>query len=121
MKLTVHEQHIWWMQQHARSYPRWKKFDGRFLFYIHPDSYMEEVYRNRAGSWTVGRKRDNTEKEFKDLQDAMNYGELLNNRREFAELKSRFNPAGLSSLVAFLSDAQKFHGTKKILVRNSWN
>ena len=68
---------------------------------------MEEVYRNREGTWTVGRKRDNTEKEFADLQDAMNYDELLNNRREFAELKSRFNPEGLALLVASLSDARK--------------
>jgi hypothetical protein len=46
---------------------------------------------------------------------------LLNNRREFAKLKSRFNPAGLSSLVELLSDARKFQGMKEILVRNSWN
>ena len=45
----------------------------------------------------------------------MNYGELLNNRREFAELKSRFNPADLSSLIALLSDARKFLGDEEYL------
>ncbi|SRR5260370_27589055 len=92
MKLAADEQHIWWIQSQVRGYPRWRKYSGGFLLYVTPDSFMEEVFKNFGGTWSVGRKSDGTERVFAQLQDALNYGELLNLRQEFADLKSRFNP-----------------------------
>ena len=79
MKLTADEQYTWIMSQ-QRDYPRWRKCSTGFLLYIHPEAWVEAASRNRDGMWTVGRKSERTERVFTDLQDALNYGELLNLR-----------------------------------------
>jgi hypothetical protein len=94
MKLTREEEHIRWNLSQSCSYPRWKHFrsTGGFLLWVKPNLWVEEAFKLSDGSWSVGDKDDGTYRVFDQLQDALNYGELLNLRREFSILKSRFNP-----------------------------
>jgi len=94
MKLTKEEEHIRWNLSQACSYPRWKHFraTGGFLFWVKPNLWVEEAFKLPDGTWSIGSKDNGTYQVFTRLPDALNYGELLNLRREFDDIKSRFKP-----------------------------
>ncbi|HXM26119.1 MAG TPA: hypothetical protein VN957_08850 [Chthoniobacterales bacterium] len=61
-----------------RTYPRWKQSGlGGYLYYIAPDAWVEEAFRQRDGTWLVGRKRNGTNRVFTQLREALKYGESL--------------------------------------------
>jgi hypothetical protein len=99
MKLTREEEFIRRQLTPRLRYPRWGYVTGPigFLLYVEPNAWVEEAAKQPDGTWSIGQKSDGTQRTFPTLQEALNYGELLNNRRELVDLKARFEPEEYSS------------------------
>lgn len=65
-----------------RKYPRWRgNYIGGYCYYIAAESFIEEAFRQRDGTWAVGRESEGTARVFANLREALKYGEYLASRK----------------------------------------
>ena len=78
MQFTEDEIQIRQQLATIRKYPRWKKnhING-YCYYMGSESFVEEAFRERDGTWSVDRKSEGAERGFVHLSEALQYGKEL--------------------------------------------